>query len=135
MIYLNNYMMNMFQLYLMGIIYAILGVLHFTNTGFYRPLMPKFMPSHDLLIYLSGVAEIILGIGVLFPQSRNLALWGIILMLLVFFNCTCKHVVPIKQTWHSTLGVEFKNPASVCINLLGLHPYKSLTSKRWFPFK
>ena len=77
-------MMNMFQLYLMGSLYTILGVLHFTNTGFYRLLMPRFMPSHDLLIYLSGVAEIILGIGVLFPQSRNLALWGIILMLLVF---------------------------------------------------
>ena len=77
-------MINMFQLYLMGSLYTILGVLHFTNTGFYRPLMPRFMPSHDLLIYLSGVAEIILGIGVLFPQSRNLALWGIILMLLVF---------------------------------------------------
>ena len=74
----------MLQLYVMGIICAILGILHFTNTGFYRPLMPKFMPAHDLLIYLSGVAEIILGIGVLFPQSRNLALWGIILMLIVF---------------------------------------------------
>ena len=76
--------MNMFQLYLMGSLYTILGVLHFTNTGFYRPLMPRFMPSHDLLIYLSGLAEIVLGIGVLIPQSRNLALWGIILMLLVF---------------------------------------------------
>ena len=46
--------------------------------------MPKFLPVHDLLIYLSGVAEILLGIGVLFPQTRNLALWGIIAMLLVF---------------------------------------------------
>ena len=74
----------MLQLYLMGIIYTILGILHFTHTGFYRPIMPKFMPSHDLLIYLSGIAEIILGVGVLFPRSRNIALWGIILMLLVF---------------------------------------------------
>ena len=40
----------------MGIIYTILGIIHFTHTGFYRPLMPKFLPAHDLLIYLSGVA-------------------------------------------------------------------------------
>jgi len=46
--------------------------------------MPKFLPAHDLLIYLSGIAEIILGVGVLFPQTRSLALWGIIAMLLVF---------------------------------------------------
>ena len=45
----------------MGIIYSILGVLHFTNTQFYRPLMPKFLPAHDFLIYLSGIAEIVLG--------------------------------------------------------------------------
>lgn len=68
----------------MGVLYTVLGILHFNNTGFYRPFMPKFLPAHDLLIYLSGVAEILLGIGVLFPQTRNLALWGIISMLLVF---------------------------------------------------
>jgi len=43
--------------------------------------MPKFLPAHDLLIYLSGVAEILLGIGVLFPQTRILALWGLIAMI------------------------------------------------------
>ena len=48
--------------------------------------MPKFLPAHDLLIYLSGVAEIFLGLGVLFPQTRSLALRGIIVMLLVFTN-------------------------------------------------
>ena len=72
------------QLYFMGVLYAVLGILHFTNTGFYRPFMPKFLPAHDLLIYFSGVTEILLGIGVLFPQTRSLALWGIIAMLLVF---------------------------------------------------
>lgn len=74
----------MFQLNFMGILYSILGILHFTNTGFYRPFMPKFLPSHDMLIYLSGIAEILLGLGVLFPQTRILALWGIIAMLMVF---------------------------------------------------
>jgi len=53
----------MLQLYFMGVLYTVLGVLHFTNTGFYRPFMPKFLPAHDLLIYLSGIAEILLGIG------------------------------------------------------------------------
>ena len=46
--------------------------------------MPKFLPGHDLLIYPSGVAEIVQGIGVLFPQTRNVALCGLVAMLIVF---------------------------------------------------
>ena len=83
-----------FQLYFMGVIYTLLGILHFTHTGFYRPFMPKFLPAHDLLIYLSGVAEILLGIGVLFPQTRILALWGIIAMLLVFLIVHVNMLLP-----------------------------------------
>ena len=74
----------MYSLYIMGALYVILGILHFTHTGFYRPLMPKFLPAHDLLIYLSGIAEVLLGLGVFFPKIRSLALWGIIAMLIVF---------------------------------------------------
>ena len=86
----------MFQIYLMGVIYTILGIVHFTNTRFYRPLMPKFLPAHDLLIYLSGVAEILLGIGILFPQTRVLSLWGLIAMLIVFLIVHVNMLFPAK---------------------------------------
>ena len=56
--------------------------------------MPKFLPAHDLLIYLSGVAEILLGLGVLFPQTRSLALWGIIAILLVFLIVHINMLLP-----------------------------------------
>lgn len=46
--------------------------------------MPKFLPAHNLLIYVSGLIEMILGIGVLFPLTRDFSLWGIIAMLSVF---------------------------------------------------
>ena len=78
----------------MGVLYAVLGILHFTNTGFYIPFMPKFLPAHNLLIYLSGIAEILLGIGILFPQTRTLALWGIIAMLLVFLIVHVNMLLP-----------------------------------------
>lgn len=74
----------MFQLYLMGVLYLLLGIAHFTHTGFYRPMMPQFLPAHGFLIYLSGLAEILLGAGVLFSATQKYALRGIILMLIVF---------------------------------------------------
>src|SRR6056300_218129 len=87
----------MFQLYFMGVLYSVLGILHFTNTGFYRPFMPKFLPAHDLLIYLSGIAEILLGIGILFPQTRSVALWGLIAMLIVFLIVHVNMLLPGNQ--------------------------------------
>lgn len=72
------------SLYVMGIIYSVLGIVHFTHTGFYRPLMPKFLPAPTFLIYASGIAEIVLGIGVFFPTIKAYSLWGIIAMLVVF---------------------------------------------------
>jgi uncharacterized membrane protein len=78
----------------MGGIYFILGIVHFTHTGFYRPLMPKFLPAHDALIYWSGIAEIALGLGVLFPVTRSIALWGIIAMLAVFLLVHVNMLLP-----------------------------------------
>jgi uncharacterized membrane protein len=74
----------MFQLYLMGGIYILLGFEHFTYTEFYRPLMPQFLPAHALLIYLSGFAEILLGLRVFFSLTRNYSLWGIMFILSIF---------------------------------------------------
>lgn len=84
----------MVQLYIMGGIYFVLGIFHFTHTGFYRPLMPKFLPAHDSLIYWSGIAEIVLGLGVLFPITRNNALLGIIVMLVVFLIVHLNMLLP-----------------------------------------
>ena len=85
------------SLYLMGIIYSVLGIVHFTHTGFYKPLMPKFLPAHNFLIYASGIAEIVLGIGVFFPKTKEYALWGIIAMLLVFLIVHINMLFPGNQ--------------------------------------
>ncbi len=47
-------------------------------------IMPRYLPAHKVLVYLSGVAEIVLGIAVCTPGTKNLAIGGIILMLSVF---------------------------------------------------
>ena len=49
-------------------------------------IMPKYIPNHKLMVLLSGVAEIILGATLCFPSTKNAAIYGIILMLLVFFT-------------------------------------------------
>ena len=73
------------HLYLMGIMYAITGCLHFIKPAMYLRIMPRYLPAPLVLVYLSGLAEIILGIAICFPATKNPALWAIMLMLILFF--------------------------------------------------
>jgi uncharacterized membrane protein len=72
-------------LWLMGIFYVVAGLNHFVNQGFYAPMMPPYLPAHMALIYLSGLAEVVLGAAVLVPSVRPLAAWGIVLLLIAIF--------------------------------------------------
>jgi uncharacterized membrane protein len=72
-------------LYVMAAFYIFAGVMHFVRPEYYRPMMPPYLPWHDFLIFLSGVAEVGLGAAVLVPSIRPLAAWGIILLLVAIF--------------------------------------------------
>ena len=85
---------NRFALYAMGIIYMYLGVLHFTNTDFYFPYMPNFIPFHKEMILISGLFEILLGFSLFFVKIRKYALWGLILMLIVFMTVHLNMLLP-----------------------------------------
>lgn len=77
-------MNNPWHLYLMAIMYIVAGVMHFIKPKMYLRIMPRYLPNHKALVALSGLAEIILGIGLLFPETRIVAIYSIIAMLLVF---------------------------------------------------
>lgn len=74
-----------YALLLMAASYVIVGVVHFTSTAFFVKIMPPWLPAHELLVYLSGVAEIGLGLAVLPPRTRRLAGFGIIALLIAVF--------------------------------------------------
>ncbi len=47
--------------------------------------MPNYIPAHKAMVFWSGVAEILGGIGILIPETRVLAGWGLILLLVAVF--------------------------------------------------
>jgi len=69
----------------MAVLYVAAGVNHFVNPEFYVAIMPPYLPWHLELVWLSGLAEILLGVGVLVPRTRVLAAWGIIALLIAVF--------------------------------------------------
>jgi uncharacterized membrane protein len=72
-------------LYLQALLYMAGGANHFINPKGYLAIMPPYIPAHSLMVTLSGIAEIALGIGLLFPATRSLAAWGIMLLLMAVF--------------------------------------------------
>jgi len=77
-------MSNPWHLYLMAFIYILAGFFHFLKPKVYLRIMPRYLPAHRVLVYLSGAVEIVLGIGLCFYATKNWAIYGIILMLAVF---------------------------------------------------
>jgi uncharacterized membrane protein len=99
-------LMKMFFLYLMGVLYILAGLNHFRAPGFYRPMMPPYLPAHDFLIAASGVAEIALGALLLWPPTRELAAWGIIALLVAVFPANI-YMVQMRDTVFSSIPTWF----------------------------
>ena len=72
------------HLYLMAGIYILAGIFHFLKPKIYLRIMPRYLPAHKSLVFLSGAAEILFGIGLIFAETKDIAIYGIILMLSVF---------------------------------------------------
>jgi uncharacterized membrane protein len=72
-------------LYVMSAFYVVAGAMHFVIPGVYAQIVPPGLPQPLALVYLSGAAEILLGVGVLFPRTRRLAAWGIVVLLVAVF--------------------------------------------------
>ena len=48
--------------YIMSFAYTYVGIRHFIDPDFFLAIMPDYLPFHLELVYLSGLAEIILGL-------------------------------------------------------------------------
>ncbi len=84
----------------MGILYVGAGVNHFINPDFYKPIMPAYLPAPLFLIYLSGAAEILAGIGVLFEPTRRMGAWLTIAILLAVFPANIQMAIDYGRTQH-----------------------------------
>lgn len=65
--------------------FLVAGALHFAVPGPYRGVVPAWLPRADLLVAVSGAAELAGGAGLLMPKWRRAAGWGLLLLLAAVF--------------------------------------------------
>lgn len=66
-------------------LFLVAELLHFIVPGSYRSVVPAFLPRADLLVAVSGAAELAGGAGLLLPRWRRAAGWGLLLLLVAVF--------------------------------------------------
>jgi uncharacterized membrane protein len=69
-----------------SLLYVGSGINHFAHADFYLKIMPDHYAHPDALVQLSGVFEILGGLGLLLPFTRRFSAAGIMAMLVVFFD-------------------------------------------------
>jgi uncharacterized membrane protein len=67
---------------LLALLFIAAGCLHFIVPQMYIRIVPPSLPAPHLLVQISGVAEILGGLGLLLPSTRHAAAWGLIALLI-----------------------------------------------------
>jgi uncharacterized membrane protein len=71
--------------WVLTVIMVAQGINHFVSADAHVAMMPAELPWPLALVYISGVAEIAGGLGLILPQTRRAAAWGLVLLLLAVF--------------------------------------------------
>lgn len=68
-----------------GLLFLFTASGHFVQTGPMSQMLPPWVPYREALVYLTGLLEIAVGIGLFLPRWRRAAGWAAAAMLVGFF--------------------------------------------------
>ena len=97
--------MKHIALYIMAALYVLTGTLHFLRPKVFMQIMPKYLPWHSQLVFLSGVCEIAFALLLLFPATRPTGAWLIILLLIAVFPANIQMAVDFYEKHHPFLWI------------------------------
>ncbi len=90
---------------LLAVLMIIAGFLHFAIPTPFIKIVPGFLPYPAALVYISGVFEILLGIGLFFPATRWISAWGLVALFIAVYpanlNMAFNHIklTGIPDSW------------------------------------
>ncbi|HEY2391391.1 MAG TPA: DoxX family membrane protein [Candidatus Angelobacter sp.] len=102
---------------LLAIFFISAGIMHFVIPSAYIRIVPPLLPAPGLLVILSGIAEILGGLGLLFSLTRRAAAWGLVLLLIAVFPANIYMAVAhvsapgiLGQSWAQWLRLPLQIP-------------------------
>jgi uncharacterized membrane protein len=97
----------------LSIALIIVGITHFIRPEQYARIVPPQLPYPIELVYISGVLEILGGIGLLIPDISVATAWGLIALFIAVFPANINQAInsiPIEGIPHHPLLYWFRLP-------------------------
>lgn len=90
--------------WLLAIAMVTVGVLHFVRSAFFVSIVPAYLPNPAALVYVSGLFEVLGGVGLLVPRVQRAAAYGLIALYVAVFPANIDMLVhaekfPDVPTW------------------------------------
>lgn len=82
----------------LGIMFISASLPHFFASDTELQIVPPSLPLRRTALYISGVFELLGGIGVLIPRFQRAAGWGLAALLVAIFPANIYHAVRDAQT-------------------------------------
>jgi uncharacterized membrane protein len=79
--------------WLLAVAMMAVGVDHFAKPDFFVRIVPRALPAPLLLVQVSGLFEVLGGLGLLIPRTRRAAGIGLVLLYIAVFPANVNMVV------------------------------------------
>tara|TARA_B110000438_G_C15349605_1_gene451515 strand:- start:70 stop:480 length:411 start_codon:yes stop_codon:yes gene_type:complete len=117
----------------MSLLYITVGVKHFINPDFFVTIVPPIINWKEEAVLVSGFIEVLLGVLLLFNQTRKLAAWGIILLLIAVLPANI--YLYISEIPRETLSISksqalFRIPFQIPLIIISYWHSKEIHSKQ-----
>jgi len=76
----------------LAILFIAASTLHFSSDAELQ-IIPPFLPWRRAALYISGIFELLGGIGLLIPRFQRPAAWGLVALLIAVFPANVYHAV------------------------------------------
>ena len=73
------------SVFTLSVFFVSFGIDHFVNPEFYLSIMPPNLPLKLEAVYISGLFEILGGVGVLIASTRKIASLGLVALLVAVY--------------------------------------------------
>jgi len=73
------------SVFTLSVFFISFGIDHFVNPEFYLSIMPPNLPLKLEAVYISGLFEILGGVGVLIASTRKIASLGLVALLVAVY--------------------------------------------------
>ncbi len=100
---------------ILSVCMVVSGTLHFIFPEPFIKIVPNFLPFAAALVYISGLLEIIWGIGLLIPAVSQAAAWGLVVLFIAVYpaniNMAVNHIqianIP-NENWFQAIRLPFQ---------------------------